>query len=72
MRLYNKPKSGGILITKLKRKNIQSKDKLFTSLHNAVHFCFNEIAKQNKWSSKDVNQALNEYFNDTVNTKKKE
>ena len=61
---------GGILRIKQNQKpktqsikNLNSVDKQFILLHNAVQFCFNEIAKINKWSAKDINDALNEYFN---------
>jgi len=63
MRLYNKTKSGGILRTKLKRMSIKTKDYHFYLLRNSIQFCFTEIAKINKWPAKDVNDALNEYFN---------
>jgi hypothetical protein len=51
-------------------KNLNSVDKQFILLHNAVQFCFNEIAKINKWSAKDINDALNEYFNKPKGIKK--
>lgn len=66
---------GGILRIKPKPKtqrikNVNSVDKQFILLHNAVQFCFNEIAKINKWSAKDINDALNEYFNKPKSIKK--
>ena len=68
---------GGIIRIKQKQKpkiqsikNVNSVDKQFILLHNAVQFCFNEIAKINKWSAKDINDALNEYFNKPKSIKK--
>jgi len=62
---------GGIIRRIKKNKSIHKTYTQFKELHNAVHFCFNEIAKQNKWPSKDVNKALDEYFN-IMDTQKKE
>jgi hypothetical protein len=62
---------GGIIRRIKKHKSIHKKYPQFKELHNAVHFCFNEIAKQNKWTAKDVNKALDEYFN-IMDTQKKE
>ncbi len=63
---------GGIIRIKIKQnKSSNKKNNQFRTLHKAVHFCFNEIAKQNKWSAKDVNNALDEYFSVTANQKKK-
>jgi hypothetical protein len=63
---------GGLIRIKIKQnKSSNKKNNQFRALHKAVHFCFTEIAKQNKWSAKDVNKALDEYFSVTANQKKK-
>ena len=62
---------GGIVRIKVKQYKINNKkNNQFNQLHKAVHFCFSEIAKQNKWSAKDVNKAVDEYFSVTDTHKK--
>jgi hypothetical protein len=68
----NLKQNGGLVKVRVKNnKSITKKNKDFNILHNAVHFCFNEIAKQNKWSAKDASKALGEYFSVLEKTKNK-
>jgi len=68
----NLKQNGGLVKVRVKNnKSITKKNKDFNILHNAVHFCFNEIANQNKWSAKDASKALGEYFSVLEKTKNK-